>query len=138
MLEIKEAKKEEMIPLTVQLPVEKIKEMLGNSLDKEKEKENRSKITLRKRKTDSDELTKNGKKETKEKPKEATDVMRALPVQLGAIGNRPKLSNKDIIEIRRLAALMGNPTEPDDGDGSTSDDADYTDSDDNVVVESSC
>ncbi|UMM14318.1 hypothetical protein L5515_002167 [Caenorhabditis briggsae] len=132
MLEIKEAKKEETIPITVQLPVEKIKEMLRNS---NKEKGNRSKITLRKRKTDSDGLTKGGKKETKEKP---ADPMRVVPVQLGAIGNRPKLSNKDIIEIRRLAALMGNPTEPDDGDGSSSDDADYTDSDDNLVVESSC
>ncbi|CAL2027523.1 unnamed protein product [Caenorhabditis brenneri] len=53
--------------------------------------------------------------------------------------NRSRLSHKDILEIRRLAALMGNPTEAE-----SSDEVSYTDYDDVPddllfdVVESSC
>lgn len=160
------SKKEEAttVPVTIQFPVDKIKELL-ESVENQKENsfdnvEKNQKISgwlqQRKRKTELEDIPmKEVKKENKEvdkKPEESKELKPPARVMtqkavVEMFCSKPKLSRNDVIEIRRLAALMGNPADPD-----SSDDADYTESDDDErnkavlevegesfeVIESSC
>ncbi|EFP03313.1 hypothetical protein CRE_28413 [Caenorhabditis remanei] len=133
LLQTKKLEKEETMPVTIQIPIEKVREILVSA---EKEKQD-SLMLSRKRKTESHGAPnadlKKGIKGVKPEDLETPKVPSSAVVResdIHVVGNKARLSKKDIVEIRRLAALMGNPTEPD-----SSDDADYSDSDDDVIKE---
>lgn len=104
----------------------------------------REEKSTRKRKTEIEhkENEEIEEKESDESDGHETKKQRKPEVEIVA-ANRSRLSNKDIIEIRRLAALMGNPTEPESDEevGGYSDGEQYDDVPDDLlfdVVESSC
>uniref|UniRef100_A0A1I7UYI9 Uncharacterized protein n=1 Tax=Caenorhabditis tropicalis TaxID=1561998 RepID=A0A1I7UYI9_9PELO len=137
-----------------------------NAVEKEKSKRQRSQSILREEKTDRKRKPKPMKAVSEERinerkctntsndswkpelpdietiPEEKPiDAENEWKTEVEIVNNKSKLSKKDVFEIRRLAAMMGNPTEED-----SSDDADFSGSDDYDdvpdemfdVVESSC